>query len=151
MSTNSYSFLDVMCSIAGPGGAFALGSGAGAAEEGISISASREINTMQIGADGSGQHSLSADRSGTISVRLLKTSPVNAQLSALYAFQTASSSAHGQNTIVVNDVQRGDVITAQQVAFSKAPDLSYSKEAGVVEWVFQAVRIDRTLGIGTNA
>lgn len=145
--SQSYSFLDVACAIIGPGGAFNLGSGAGVTEEGISITPNGEINSMQIGADGSGQHSLHADKSGTITVRLLKTSPVNAQLSALYAFQTASSAAHGQNTIAVTDTQRGDVITCSQVAFAKAPDLVFAKEAGFNEWMFHAVRIERVLGV----
>lgn len=145
MST-TYSFLDINCSIVGPGGAFSLGSGSGNAEEGITIAPSGEVNTMQIGADGSGQHSLHADKSGTITVRLLKTSPVNAQLAQLYNFQTQSSAAHGQNTIALVDSQRGDSVTATQVAFAKAPDLSYGKVAGFNDWVFHAVRIDRTLG-----
>lgn len=145
--SQTYSFLDVAAGIVGPGGAFSLGSGAGAAEEGITISPTGEINSMQIGADGSGQHSLHADKSGTVTVRLLKTSPVNALLSALYAFQTASSSAHGQNTIAINDTQRGDVITCTQVAFAKAPDLNYQKMAGINEWIFHAVKIERTLGV----
>lgn len=145
--SGSYSFLDVDCTLVGPGGFINLGAGAGNSEEGITITPTGEINVMQIGADGSGQHSLKADKSGNLVVRLLKTSPVNAQLSAMYAFQTASASAHGQNTIVVRD-KRGDVITCAQTAFTKAPDLTYAVEAGFNEWSFSAVRIDRTLGAG---
>lgn len=144
--SQTYSFLDINCAIVGPGGAFSLGNGASVAEEGITFSPTGEINTMQVGADGNGQHSLHADKSGTITVRLLKTSPVNALLSAMYAFQTASASAHGQNTISLVDSQRGDAITASQVAFARAPDLTYGKQAGMNEWVFHAVRIDRFLG-----
>ena len=146
MSSHTYSFQDVNCAIVGPGGAFSLGSGAGAAEEGITFTPTEEINTMQIGADGIGQHSLHANRSGTVTVRLLRTSPVNALLSALYAFQTASSSAHGQNTISLVDSQRGDSVTASQVAFGRVPDLTFAKAAGTVEWIFHAIRIDRFLG-----
>lgn len=142
----TYSFLDVVAAIAGPGGTFGLANGAGPSEEGITVNAAGDIDTMQIGADGSGQHSLHADKSGKVSVRMLKTSPVNQLLSAMYAFQTASASTHGQNTISIIDSARGDVITCQQCAFVKAPDLSYGKEAGTVDWEFNAVKIDRTLG-----
>lgn len=141
----TYSFLDVAASLVGPGAVISLGSGAGVADEGIEIDANGDIDTMQVGADGSGMHTLHADRSGRISVRLLKTSPTNALLSAMYAFQTSNSASHGQNTLVLNDTQRGDVITCRQVAFAKAPPLSYGKEAGVMEWTFNAVQIDRTL------
>lgn len=101
---------------------------------------------MLIGADGSGQHSLYADKSGRITVRLLKTSPVNQLLSAMYAFQTASGANYGQNTIAINDSSRGDVITCLQVGFAKAPDLTYAKDGGTNEWEFNAVKIERTLG-----
>lgn len=141
-----YSFLNVQCAITGPGGSVNLGNGSGSTEEGISIAPTAEINTMQIGADGYGQHSLHADRSGRVTVRLLKTSPVNKQLSALYAVQTASAASHGQNTISLTDTIRGDSITCSQVAFKKAPDLTYGKEAGFNDWEFDAVIIDRTLG-----
>ena len=77
---------------------------------------------------------------------IVKTSPVNAQLNALYVFQTGSSASHGQNTISLSDAQRGDSVTATQVAFAKAPDLNYAKVAGFVEWIFHAVRMERFLG-----
>lgn len=144
--SNVYSFLDVQAAIVGPGGAFSLGSGAGAAEEGISIDPSGEIDGMQIGADGSGQHSLHADKSGKVTIRLLKTSPVNKLLSAMYNFQTASAASHGQNTITISDAVRGDVITCRQSAFAKAPNLNYGKEAGTQDWEFNAIAIDRVLG-----
>lgn len=144
--SNVYSFLDVQAAIVGPGGAFSLGSGAGVADEGIEIDPSGEIDTMQIGADGTGQHSLHGDKSGKVTVRLLKTSPVNKQLSQMYNFQTASAASHGQNTITITDSVRGDVITCRQCAFAKAPNISYGKEAGTQDWEFNAIAIDRVLG-----
>lgn len=144
--SNVYSFLDVNASLVGPGGAFSLGNGAATADEGIAITPSGDIGSMQVGADGYGQHSLHADKSGKVTVTLLKTSPTNKLLSAMYAFQTASGSAYGQNTIVINDTSRGDVVTCSQVGFAKAPDLAYGKEAGLVAWEFNAIRIERTLG-----
>lgn len=142
---DTYSFLNVVASLVGPGGNINLGAGAGVADEGISISPNGEIDSLLMGADGSGMHTLHADKSGRIVVRLLKTSPTNALLSAMYNFQTASAAAHGQNTIVIVDKVRGDTITAQQAAFAKAPDLNYAKEADIVGWEFLAVKIDRTL------
>ena len=101
---------------------------------------------MTVGADGTGMHSLSADRSARVTVRLLKTSPVNAQLSAMLALQRSSGPLHGQNTITITDAARGDVITCRQVAFARQPPLSYGKVAGVVEWTFNAAAVDPTLG-----
>lgn len=148
MSSVTYSFLDVACGMVGPGIATQLGNGSGAAEEGITIAATEDVNKMDIGADGSGMHSLHADKSGTLTIRLLKNSPQNAVLSAAYAFQTASSASHGQNTFNVSNRVSGDSITATQCAFKKAPDLTYAKDGGTVEWEFHAVRIERLLGAG---
>ena len=136
---STYSFLDVQAAITGPGGGFLLGSGEGAAEEGITIAAAGDKSTMTIGAGGDGMHSLHGDTSGTVTVRLLKTSPVNAMLSEMYAFQTNSSITHGQNVLVLRDIARGDTVSCRNVAFKKFPDLQYAKEGGNVEWVFDAL------------
>lgn len=146
MSKYVYSFLDVQASIVGPGGAFSLGAGAGNSEEGITIESAGDKSGMQVGADGYGQHSLYGDKSGTVTIRLLKTSPVNRQLMQLYNFQTGSSATHGQNTINVSDPTRGDVVACLQSAFKKAPNVNFQKEAGFNEWVFDSIRIERTLG-----
>lgn len=145
--SKTYSFLDVAASISGPGGAFALGSGTGAAEEGITIVPTGPLNGMTIGADGEGMHSLFADRSAKITVRLLKTSPTNALLSQMVAFQRSSGSLHGQNMLVINDTSRNDSIACRQTAFAKIPDLTYAKEGGTVEWEFDSVRVDVNLGV----
>ena len=145
----TYSFLDVVASIVGPGGAINLGQGAATSEEGITVEPTDDIGTMTIGADGTPMHSLHANKSGSVTVRLLKTSPVNAKLSQMYAFQTASGANHGQNTISIGNSATQDSITCQQVAFKRAPTISYAKEGGVNEWHFNAGIIDRTLGSTT--
>jgi len=144
----SYSFLDFNCALVGPGGMVNLGAGSAADGEGITFSPTEEVNKMDIGADGNGMHTLKANKSGKITVRLLKNSPNNALLSAMYAFQTASSSAHGQNIISGAGLVSGDAVTCQQVAFRKAPDIVYATEGKPVEWEFDAITIDRSLGAG---
>lgn len=138
----TYSFQDVQAAIVGPGGAFNIGTGAGVADEGITITAASEMSTMTIGADGLGMHTLHADRSGKITVRVLKTSPVNALLMAMLQFQRISAANHGQNTITVTHTSLGDVTTAQMVAFSKVPDNAYAKNADIREWNFDAIVVD---------
>jgi hypothetical protein len=143
-----YSFLDVQASITGPGGAFPLGSGSGNAEEGITTGFAGEKNTMTKGADGSGMHSLHASNAGKVTLRYLKTSPVNAQLSALYNFQKATSGTWGQNIIVVSNTQRGDIVSARECAFTKHPDLTYAVEGGMIEWEFDVIQLDELIGTG---
>ena len=143
---STYSFIDVTASLTGPTGTINLGYGSGNTEEGISIDMAGDKNTMMIGADGKGMHSLHADRSGTVTLRYLKTSPINARLMAMYAAQTLSSSLHGQNLITVGHSISGDITTAQQCAFKKKPNLAYKKDGDIVEWVFDAIEIDSVLG-----
>ena len=111
-----YSFLDIHAALVGPGVNISLGAGSGNSEEGITVEPKEDIDTMTIGADGTPMHSLHADKSGTVHVRLLKTSPTNAIVSNAYAFQTASGLTHGQNTLTIANPVTGDVITCQQCA-----------------------------------
>lgn len=146
MANSVYSFMTITAGIVGPGLVANLGDGAAASEEGIEIVRSGDINGMTIGADGEGMHSLYADKSGTITVNLLKVSPMNKILSAAFAFQTSNPASHGQNTFTLVDKVRGDVVTAQQAAFKKAPDLTYGRDSRIVTWEFHAIKIEGTLG-----
>lgn len=147
----TYSFLDVQATIVGPGGKFSLGAGAAVAEEGITVSMDEEKNLKTIGADGAGMNALNASKAGKIIVRLLKTSPVNSQLSSMYALQTTSSAAHGINVFSIRNPISGDSILATQCAFKKFPDVSYAKNAAMLEWEFDAITIDTSLGGGLLA
>lgn len=142
----TYSFLDVNVTLAGPFGVVSLGAGAGAADEGIDVGFAEEKDTMHIGADGSVAHNLHASKAGKITIRLLKTSPTNQQLSTMYNQQSSSSLFWGQNILVITHVVTGDVYSCQAVAFVKFPDNKYGKEQSTMEWEFNAGRIEPTLG-----
>lgn len=143
-----YSFLNVSCTIAGPGGAGNLASGAAAAEEGVTIEATEDKNVMTIGADGQGQHSLIASNAVTLTVRLLKTSPQNALLMVMYDLQSASSSVWGQNVFTIVDSGRNDFTVIQGAAFKKKPTITYAKEGGMMEWTFDGISANTILGAG---
>lgn len=143
-----YSFLNVVATIAGPGGVFNIGAGAANSEEGITIEPVEDKNIMTVGADGRGQHSLVASDAVTVTVRLLKTSPINAALMAMYDLQSASSALWGQNVITITDTARNDLNIIQSAAFKKKPSLTYAKEAGFNEWVFDAISGTSVLGVG---
>ncbi len=144
----TYSFLDTQASIQGPGGVFSIGAGVGVAEEGITVEPAVDQVAMTIGADGQGMHSLIADESGSVTLRLLKTSPTNAQLMAMYNLQKSSSSLWGQNTLTIVNTQSGDNISCDGVAFTRKPSPGYTKEGPMNEWKFNATKIDMNLGAG---
>lgn len=145
----TYSFQDVVAAISGVGGSINLAAGAGVAEEGITIESMEDKSVMTIGADGAGMHSLVANEASSVTIRLLKTSPVNKQLQEMYNQQTKSSANHGRNTITVRDAVRGDNITLTEVAFKKRPTVTYAKEGGLMEWTFDAIKTTAILGSGT--
>ena len=146
----TYSFLDINASIVGPGGSFSLGYGSCNAEEGISVAMAENKNTMTIGADGCVMHSLHAGNGGTVTIRFLKTSPTNKQLSVMYDAQRISSALWGQNTIVISDPARGDTITCTNVAFQRWPNVNYAKDGGTQEWTFDCGQINGLLGDGAG-
>ncbi|MBV8159136.1 MAG: DUF3277 family protein [Dyella sp.] len=142
----SYSFKDVTATLVGPTGMFSLGYGSGNAEEGIDVVAAADKNTMTVGADGEGMHSLHADKSGQVTVRLLKTSPMNQKLQAAYDAQAISAALWGKNIITISNTAAGDLHVARECAFKKKPDMKYAKDGDIISWVFDAIKVDSVLG-----
>ena len=144
---STYSFLDISATLASADATIDIGFGASVAEEGITFAMAGDKNTMTIGADGHGMHSLHADKSGQVTIRLLKTSPTNAKLSNLFDIQQSNSRKWGKNTITLNNVGAGDNNTASECAFKKRPDYKAAKDGDIIEWVFDAISIDQKLGV----
>lgn len=140
-----YSFLDVDLTLTGPYGIVELGAGNGNAQEGITIERSNDKANMTIGADGSGMHNLQGDNSGKITVRLLKTSAKNKQLSIAYNVETVSSSLYGQGVAVFRNTHTGETHTASGVGVVRFPTSANANDGGVNEWVFNAIEIDSFL------
>lgn len=143
---STWSFMDTHATLVADDGSIDLGYGAAIAQEGITIAMLENKNTMVTGADGEGMHSLRAAKSGTVTVRLLKTSPTNAKLMNLYNVQSTSSKKWGKNSFTLNNEASGDNVTATKLAFQKAPDYNAAAEGATVEWVFDAIKIDMKLG-----
>ncbi len=144
----TYSFVDTVATLIGPGAAFPLGNGAGVASEGITFTHTDQKDTVVTGADGTIMHSLNASMTGRIIVRLLKTSPTNGLLSALYNFQRTGGAAYwGQNLISISNATLGDIIGATQMAFVKHSDVVYATEGNMLEWEFSGYIVPE-LGIG---
>jgi hypothetical protein len=143
-----YSFEDVVATLIGFGGIVSLGAGAGNAKEGISVSFLEDKDSLLMGADGNGAHSLRASKAARINVRLLKTSPVNAMLSAMYSAQSASSLLWGQNILTISNPATGDDYPCTGVAFQKFADLTWAEDVNINDWPFLAISADPILGVG---
>src|SRR5208337_3134437 len=145
----TYSFLDVVATLYDiNGNSISLGYGAAVAAEGITTEMIADKDILTIGSDGTPMHSLIASDAATILVRLLKTSPVNNQLSVMYNTQKYSPPLWGQNNISVRDILQGDVLTAETVAFSRQPVITYAENAGMNEWRMLVGKLTELLGPG---
>lgn len=129
----TYSFFDVQAAISGPGGSFGLKGGNAA--EGITIARVEDKDTMTIGADGHVMHSHHVARACTVTIRLLKTSPVNAQLRELYNYQDVGSVNWGKNVITIRNIMTGDEEVISGAAFAGLPENSWATEGNTLEWV----------------
>ena len=142
-----YSFIDVKASIRGPGGSFDVAS-SGVSDESIRVAMVSDKNTMVIGANGDGMHSLKASKASRITISLLKTATGNAMFNQLYRFQAQSSAYWGQNILVITNPISGDVVTATGGSFIKQSDIGYSGEGGLNVWAFDFIDTDEVLGNG---
>lgn len=144
----AYAFANINGAITGPNGAFSFGFGAGIDDGGITAEMSDAKVVMTAGADGKPMATLHSSKLGKIVVRVQKTSPLNAFLSALYNADTSSPSQIAQNTIVVTDLGGLDVISGQSCAIEKLPNVTYGKEGPANEWSFVVGQLDMLLGGG---
>jgi hypothetical protein len=133
-----------------PGGSFQLGSGSGNADEGISFDDADPKNTMTPGADGQVMHSLHASNAGKVVVRLLKTSPVNAQLSQLYANQKKRRARCGGRTSSPSTTWPAATWSRPgRWRSPSTPHAAYAKDGNVMEWEFDVGALDILLGTGS--
>ncbi|GHV49927.1 hypothetical protein FACS1894216_01180 [Synergistales bacterium] len=101
------------------------------------------------GADGHLMHSLMEQgRTGTVTINLLKTSPVNAQMQQLINSQSTSSATWGDNVISIRDVVRGDDLTISECAFIRQSDVNYAAAGGTMAWTFRGRFSSIVLGAG---
>lgn len=147
----TYAFINLVGAITGPNGNIQIGAGAGVDEGGITVSMRSDRNTLTIAADGTGMNVLHSDTSASVTVRLLKTSPINQQLQAMYDADSSSSALWGQNNITFRDSVRGDHVTCKGVAFKKMPDIGWGKEGPNNDWAFDVSSCHIQLGSGSPA
>ena len=93
-----------------------------------------------IGADGEMSVSISADRSGTMTFRLMQTSTSNGYLSGLIAAQ--ENGAFVPIFAQFKDTKGGDLGSGTQGYINKPADMTRGTTAGNQEWVITVERLD---------
>jgi len=108
-------------------------------DDAIVVTPGADKGTGLIGADGSGIWSVSADKSATISIKLMHTSPTHRLLAEKLKRQQARGGAASTFPFMFIDTVSGEGGTADRCYIMTAPADSKGKSATVREWVLWAV------------
>lgn len=100
--------------------------------------------TKSVGADGSVARARMADRSGSVTVTLMHTSPSNDVLSLMANEDENFGTAVGP--LMVKDLSGMTLLAAQNAWIRKMPNVEYGLEIGEREWVFDCDRLQMAVG-----
>lgn len=110
----------------------------------ITATRNSDAFTLQVGAGGQTCRSRSQDKSGTITVSLMQSSPTNDVLSALADIDEKTGS--GLGAVLIKDVNGTTVISAENAWIKKKPEAPFAKEASIREWVIETGELDHFIG-----
>ncbi len=113
--------------------------------DGDFISAKRNTDnqSLVIGADGDGCFVKNNDKSGEVTLTLLRSSPSNDILSALYKVQELTPVPQ---PLFAKDGLGTSIVSSAKALIKKIPDLTFSKEMNTAEWVFVVADLDIFVG-----
>lgn len=144
MALNSaYSFINVSATVDGQ-----QVIGAWDGDDALVVSEGADEGTGVIGADGSGLFSVSADRSATITIRLMHTSPTHRLLVQKLARQKALGGAVSGFPFSFIDTVSGEGGSADRCYVMTAPEDSKGKNATTREWVLWTAQFQKNVPNG---
>lgn len=102
------------------------------------VQVARRVESMQdrVGADGEMTTYLSADRSGTVTVRLAQSSDFNATFTTLA--QAAEAGSYVPLQILIRDLKGNDTVVATNCYITKPSDVTRGTGPNSQEWVMQS-------------
>lgn len=112
-------------------------------DDAVEIAEGADVGTGVIGADGSGIFSQMADKSATITLRLMHTSATHRQLTQRLAAQRAGILKGFPVSVVDRNSNEGG--STDQAFVQQAPSDVKGKNAGVREWVLWSSDWERNI------
>lgn len=110
----------------------------------VEIERNEDAFALQVGADGKGVRTKSANKSGTFKIRLQPTSPSNTILDTYANADEANGS--GAVPVLVKDNRGNDLHVAEQAWVKKKPNRQYGgAKAENLEWVLESDNINSIL------
>ncbi len=102
--------------------------------------------TSVAGTDGEVARSKSNDRRAKVTLKLLQTSSVNAQLSAIHQNDLNAPGGAGVGDFLMQDLQGTTLAQGSQCWITKYPDGKEDRTATSVEWEIEIANVNRTVG-----
>lgn len=139
----NYDFRQVVVTVAGvPIEGFADG-------DSIAIERASDDYTMQVGSDGEGARSKQNNKSGSITLTLMRGADSNLYLQGLYLADEVSGA--GAVPVVIADL-RGSMVAGTTAGWiKKLPGGTFGRDNGTVEWVFDTTSLEIGHGLSTRA
>jgi len=114
-------------------------------DDAITLARLNDSSAHKIGVDGEMTVSISADRSGSITFRLMQSSDSNSYLSGLVG--AAENGAFVPIFVQFKDTQGGDIGSGTQGYITKPADMVRGENANGQEWVIVVERLDMIHGL----
>ena len=112
----------------------------------IDIKRLNDSASHKIGADGNMMTSLSADKSGSIAIKLNQTSSSNKFLSKLHTAQEAMGSRCRPVQVMFQDTYRNDLASGSLGYIKTHADTVRGAQGQKTEWTFIVEKLDQVLG-----
>lgn len=100
----------------------------------VSIKYNTEIFENVVGRSGDVTRCRTNDKTGTVEVTLLQTSPDNAKLAGLAALDEAAPNGAGVGAFQCTDLVNGDLYSASKAWVQQFPDVSFDRKATDRTW-----------------
>lgn len=112
----------------------------------IKISSAADSFKMKVGGRGDVARSKTRNKSGSVTFRLMASSPFNAILSAIHNNDVAKPNGAGVSSLQVADKNGASLDFARKAWIRKIPDQDYADEDQPVEWVIDCAQLERLIG-----
>lgn len=103
----------------------------------LAISWETDAFTDVVGTDGDVSRSKTNDRRATVEITLMSTSPTNDLFSALHIADLNAPGGAGVGALLITDLNGTSLYTAGNAWISKAPDVTYGREANERVWTLR--------------
>jgi hypothetical protein len=106
----------------------------------VKVSRNNDSFMLAIGSDGEAARAANADKSGTVTVTLMQTSPSNDDLSNLMSTDELTNT--GTGALFVKDASGRTLVSAVDAWIRKPADVEFAREITGREWVFETGNLE---------